>query len=175
MPIPASGFSEWSKPTKEAWRFTLKDDPKLIAFAGVWDAWKNPANSQWLQSYAIITVSVNSVLAPIPDRMPAILHLKDYERWLDHEEIERPPEDLLFFRSHETCLSTTPIRKSATCGIKALTCSTIDDEAPALCSYTYLSTGMRFDEALVRRFGGGSRFQFPLPVSDRDQKSRTPP
>jgi putative SOS response-associated peptidase YedK len=29
--IPASGFFEWFKPTKEAWRFTLKDDPKLIA------------------------------------------------------------------------------------------------------------------------------------------------
>jgi putative SOS response-associated peptidase YedK len=93
--IPASGFFEWFKPTKEAWRFTLKDDPKLIAFAGVWDAWKNPANSQWLQSYAIITVSANSVLAPIHDRMPAILQPKDYERWLDREEIERPPEDLL--------------------------------------------------------------------------------
>jgi hypothetical protein len=85
------------------------------------------------------------------------------------------PRTFLVLSKPLECSNTTPIRKSATCGIKAPTCSTIDDEAPALCSYTYLSTGTRFDEVLVRRFGFGSRFQFPLPVIDRDQKSRTPP
>lgn len=32
---------------------------------------------------------------PLHDRMPVILHEKDYDRWLDREETERLPVDLL--------------------------------------------------------------------------------
>jgi putative SOS response-associated peptidase YedK len=27
----------------------------MMAFAGLWDAWKDPAAGRWLQSYTIIT------------------------------------------------------------------------------------------------------------------------
>jgi len=29
-----------------------------MAFADLWDAWKGPANGQWLQSYTIITTEL---------------------------------------------------------------------------------------------------------------------
>lgn len=54
----------------------------------------NPS-PQWLQSFAIITTDANEAMAPIHDRMPVILHPKDYDRWLDRGEVERPPIDLL--------------------------------------------------------------------------------
>ena len=48
-----------------------------------------------LLTYAVITCDPNELVATIHDRMPVILAGKDYERWLDHEETERPPIDLL--------------------------------------------------------------------------------
>jgi putative SOS response-associated peptidase YedK len=41
--IPADGFYEWSKYSKEKspFCFTLADD-SVFAFAGIWDRWKNP-------------------------------------------------------------------------------------------------------------------------------------
>jgi putative SOS response-associated peptidase YedK len=34
-------------------------------------------------------------MAPVHNRMPVILHPKDYARWLDREETAQPPIDLL--------------------------------------------------------------------------------
>ena len=59
------------------------------------DAWKDPANGQWLQSYTIITTEANELMAPVHDRMPVILHSGDFNRWLDREPTEQPPIDLL--------------------------------------------------------------------------------
>jgi putative SOS response-associated peptidase YedK len=92
--IPADGFYEWTKKQGEAFRFTLQH-PSVFAFAGLWDAWKDPATGEWLQSYAIITTEPNELIAPMKDRMPVILHVKDYDRWLDREEVEQPPSECL--------------------------------------------------------------------------------
>lgn len=66
----------------------------LFAFAGLWDAWKD-AEGHWLQSFAIVTTEANELMARIHPRMPVILHARDYDRWLDREETERLPVDLL--------------------------------------------------------------------------------
>ena len=43
-----------------------------------------------------MTTEANELMARIPHpRMPAILHARDYDRWLDREETERLPLDLL--------------------------------------------------------------------------------
>jgi hypothetical protein len=34
-----------------------------FAFAGLWDAWKDPANGEWLQTFAIITTEANELTA----------------------------------------------------------------------------------------------------------------
>jgi putative SOS response-associated peptidase YedK len=67
----------------------------MLAFAGLWDAWKDPANGQWLQSYTIITTDANELMAPVHNRMPVILRERDYDRWLSREETHQPPIDLL--------------------------------------------------------------------------------
>jgi hypothetical protein len=68
--IPASGFYEWQKldpETKRLWRYDLANG-RLFAFAGLWDAWKEPKNSPqqhntWLQSFTVITTEPNELTA----------------------------------------------------------------------------------------------------------------
>ena len=95
--VPASGFYEWKKldaKNKQPYAFDLTDG-HMMAFAGLWDAWKDPANGQWLQSYTIITTEANELMATVHNRMPVILHPRDFERWLDRGKTERLPTDLL--------------------------------------------------------------------------------
>jgi putative SOS response-associated peptidase YedK len=43
--VPASGFFEWTgeKGSKQPHLFTAADGSPLLAFAGLWDRWKDPA------------------------------------------------------------------------------------------------------------------------------------
>ena len=77
---------------KQPFAFKMRDDTPF-AFAGLWDAWKEPSG-EWLQSYSLITTEANELASDVIDRMPVILHPKDYARWLDRDD-ERPPLDLL--------------------------------------------------------------------------------
>ena len=44
-----------------------------MAFAGLWNGWKDPATGQWRQSYTIITTDPNELMAPVHNRIPVIL------------------------------------------------------------------------------------------------------
>jgi putative SOS response-associated peptidase YedK len=93
--VPADGFYEWARldaKTKQPYAFRLTDDDPL-AFAGLWDAWKEP-DGGWLQSFSIVTTAANELMASVHTRMPVILHPRDYGRWLDGDA-ERPPIDML--------------------------------------------------------------------------------
>ena len=81
------------KPPKQPYAFEMATG-KAFAFAGIWDGWKD-AQGYWLQSFAIVTTEANELMARIHSRMPVILRPSDYDRWLDREETERPPIDLL--------------------------------------------------------------------------------
>ena len=94
--IPANAFYEWSKegkPPKQPYVFELSSG-NLFAFAGLWDAWKD-REGHWMQSFAIVTTEANELMAWLHPRMPVVLHEADYDRWLDREETERLPLDLL--------------------------------------------------------------------------------
>ena len=94
--VPASSFYEWSKvsePLKQPYVFEFAN-AQPMAFAGLWDAWKDK-EGHWLQSFAIVTSEANELMAKIHPRMPVILHTRDYDRWLDREETEQLPIDLL--------------------------------------------------------------------------------
>jgi putative SOS response-associated peptidase YedK len=95
--IPADGFYEWRRldeKTKQPFAFAMRSG-KPFAFGGVWDAWKDPATEDWLQSFSIITTDPNELTATVHDRMPVILRTADYDRWLDRVNVEGPPLDLL--------------------------------------------------------------------------------
>ncbi|HMB23699.1 MAG TPA: SOS response-associated peptidase [Anaerolineales bacterium] len=83
--ILADGFYEWKgapgRKTKTPFFIHMKDR-KPFAFAGLWDSWNGPDGSQ-VKSCAIITTMPNDLMAIIHNRMPAILHPRDYAKWLD--------------------------------------------------------------------------------------------
>lgn len=94
--IPCNSFYEWEKagkPPKQPYSFELANG-NPIGFAGLWDAWRGK-DGHWLQSFAIVTTEANELMSRVHPRMPCILHPHDYDRWLDREETERLPLDLL--------------------------------------------------------------------------------
>lgn len=74
-------------------RFTIsRRDDALFGVAGIWDNWRNPENGEWERTFALITVEANAAIAPVHDRMLAILDQSELRRWLSEEE---DPRDLL--------------------------------------------------------------------------------
>ncbi len=73
--IPVNSFYEFS-PDKKKISFSLEDH-SLFSLAGIYIAENNTS------SCAIITTPPNEQVAPIHPRMPAIIHQKDEEYWLD--------------------------------------------------------------------------------------------
>src|ERR1700722_9824897 len=71
--------------------FAVKDSP-LFGVAGIWENWRDPATDEWERTFATVTVEANALIAPLNDRMPAILRREDYARWLGPEE---DPRDML--------------------------------------------------------------------------------
>ena len=97
--VPANGFFEWRKldtKNKQAYAIALKD-ADIIAFAGLWDRWKDVATGTLLESFTILTTEANELLVreKIHSRMPVILSTRDYDRWLHPGNPEQLPTDLL--------------------------------------------------------------------------------
>jgi putative SOS response-associated peptidase YedK len=93
--VPADGFYEWQvvpgesgpkgKPKKQP-MYVHRLDGEPLAFAGLWSAWRDPAggpDAGWLTSCTIITTGANATMAPVHDRMPAILPPSAWGDWLD--------------------------------------------------------------------------------------------
>lgn len=95
--VPADGFYEWQKldaKTKQPWAIALRDGSPL-AFAGLWETWKDKTTGQPLETYTIITTEPNELTSGLHNRMPAILAPRDYDRWLAPADPARLPVDLL--------------------------------------------------------------------------------
>ena len=83
--IPADGFYEWQKAgkVKQPFCFVMPNED-LFAFAGLWDAWKNP-QGKIIDSCVIITAPPNSLLEQFHDRMPVIVTPENYAEWMNPE------------------------------------------------------------------------------------------
>lgn len=124
--IPADGFYEWQvvpgrltargTPAKQP-MFIHRADGAPLAFAGLWAVWRDPAagpEAPWLHSATIITTDANAVVAPVHDRMPAILAPDDWEAWLDpdHHDLAElqallgpAPDDVLVLHPVSTAVN----------------------------------------------------------------------
>lgn len=81
--IPADGFYEWRREGNRkvpVWIRLKKREP--FAFAGLWDAWRDP-EGETLQTFTIITTVPNALLRPIHNRMPVIFDALQAKQWLD--------------------------------------------------------------------------------------------
>ncbi|NJC96385.1 MAG: hypothetical protein C3F07_05530 [Anaerolineales bacterium] len=93
--ILADGFYEWKsvpgKKTKTPHFIFLKDRTPF-AFAGLWDSWESPDGSN-IKTCTIITTEPNELMQTLHNRMPVIVHPRDYKKWL--EPTPQTPESLL--------------------------------------------------------------------------------
>ena len=81
--VPADGFYEWTGPKGARRPFLLRPRKGgLIAFAGIWERWRDRAGNE-IDSVAIITCDSNAVVGRLHDRMPVVLRPEHYEAWLD--------------------------------------------------------------------------------------------
>ena len=99
--VPANGFFEWeTRPDgKQPFYFTSAEG-SLLAFAGLWDTWRQPDGSSLL-SFTIFTTAPNDFVKRFHDRMPVILDEADYARWLTGADVS----DLLKAPHNEVLLN----------------------------------------------------------------------
>jgi putative SOS response-associated peptidase YedK len=73
---------------RQPWLVRRRDGEPL-AFAGVWEVWRDPAVDDrddpgaWLRTFAIVTTRANALLARVHDRMPVVLDESRWDAWLD--------------------------------------------------------------------------------------------
>jgi putative SOS response-associated peptidase YedK len=109
--VPADAFYEWQRidpKTKRPYAIALRSG-EPYAFAGLWESWRpregprldrGPQRQVFvagvaLESFTIVTTDPNELMEPLHDRMPVIVEPRDYDRWLDPGDPQRPPVDLL--------------------------------------------------------------------------------
>jgi|SRR3954453_1914538 len=91
--VPAGGFYEWQKvgSAKQPYLFRRRDHGP-IAFAGLWDSWRDPHSGKALETFTIITTAANELVRSVHDRMPLILSPASFDVWLAPGE---PADELL--------------------------------------------------------------------------------
>jgi len=92
--VPMDGFYEWKvvpglvgprgKPAKQP-MYVHRLDGEPLAVAGLWELWRDRADPEgpWLHSCAVVTTGANATMAPVHDRMPAVLAPSTWSTWLD--------------------------------------------------------------------------------------------
>ena len=102
--IPADGFYEWTRQgrTRQPWLFALKGGG-IFAFAGLWERWTvrdglpltgalaELAPGDTLETCTIVTTQANATVAPVHDRMPAILPREALDPWLAGDPVPLAP------------------------------------------------------------------------------------
>jgi putative SOS response-associated peptidase YedK len=92
--VPADFFYEWQKTgtSKQPYAIGLADGTPM-AFAGLWERWKDRASTDTVYSFTIITGAPNELVAPIHNRMPVILARESWPHWLG--EAQASADELL--------------------------------------------------------------------------------
>lgn len=83
--IPASGIYEWMHEGQVKTPYYIRmADSAPLPLAGLWESWKSP-DGEKIETCTILTTTANTLVAPIHDRMPVILHREEFALWLDRE------------------------------------------------------------------------------------------
>lgn len=95
--VPARGWYEWQaspvatdpkgKPRKQPF-FIAREDRPVLAFAGLYDFWRDPAadpadEDAWVVSYTVVTTGAEPGLDRVHDRQPLVLDPEQWQEWLD--------------------------------------------------------------------------------------------
>ncbi|MBI1215926.1 MAG: SOS response-associated peptidase [Alphaproteobacteria bacterium] len=82
--VPAAAFMEWDRAQKPSQPYDIHAASGApLAFAGLWDAWRNAQDGTVKEGFAIITTAASDDVARIHDRMPLLLSTPEScARWL---------------------------------------------------------------------------------------------
>lgn len=82
--VPASGWFEWrrSETPRQPFYFSAASGGPL-AFAALWERWRDPAGGEVVDTCAIVTCAPNALAARVHDRMPVVLGQRAAATWLD--------------------------------------------------------------------------------------------
>ena len=82
--VPASGFYEWTgaRGDKIPHLFSAADGSPVLAFAGLWDRWRDRATGEDVLSCTVIVSRASQWMIPYHDRMPVLLPPQSVEGWL---------------------------------------------------------------------------------------------
>jgi putative SOS response-associated peptidase YedK len=84
--IPADGFYEWRRigeKRTQPWFLGPHAEDAVLAMAGLWSVWKDPATGRWVPSATVITTHANDDVGQLHDRMPVLLPRDAWQAWLD--------------------------------------------------------------------------------------------
>ncbi|MEL6745263.1 MAG: SOS response-associated peptidase [Pseudomonadota bacterium] len=121
--IPANGFYEWRRFKSKAqksqpyWVVPSNDNqmesgnrggsnaPPMMAFGALMETWMGADGSE-IDTACILTTPANEAFSEIHDRLPVVIQPKDFERWLNCNDVGvsdvqdlLTPVDNLFFRA----------------------------------------------------------------------------
>ena len=82
--IPASGFYEWTsdKGNRQPHLFRAADGSPILAFAGLWDRWRDRTAGEDIVSCTITVCGASQWMQAYHDRMPVILNDRAVDGWL---------------------------------------------------------------------------------------------
>ena len=81
--VPASGFFEWTDdPGGKQPHYFSSAEGDILAFAGLWDRWTDPATGEDVLSCTLIVSGASDWMTPYHDRMPVLLAEADIGAWL---------------------------------------------------------------------------------------------
>lgn len=107
--IPFDGFYEWKRTGKRKQpHYIHARNGGPMAFAGLWESWMGP-NGEEMETAAIVTTAANHQLAPLHDRMPAILPPEAFDLWLDHRTTDAETAAALIAPAREDLLDVHPV------------------------------------------------------------------
>ncbi len=96
--VPADGFYEWIGEKRDrhpVWYH--RPDGKLLLFAGLYEVEPKGEREGGL-AFTVITTAANKMIAPVHDRMPALIPLERASEWLKEPRLDLlapAPEDAL--------------------------------------------------------------------------------
>jgi putative SOS response-associated peptidase YedK len=133
--VLADGFYEWYRTAdgrKQPVRYAHKSG-EPFAFAGLWAHRERP-NEPPIDSVTIVTTRANELVGRIHERMPAMLHPEDYERWLAPGEISPEATLPLLAPFPSSEMSATPVspRVNSVAHDDAQCIEPLSGEAPAV-------------------------------------------
>ena len=87
--VPMCGFYEWQKSAgRKVPHFVRLLNAEIFAAAGLHEHWPGKDGAEPIDSYTILTTNANEMMRALHDRMPVILHERDYEAWLDPDNAD---------------------------------------------------------------------------------------